>query len=221
MLRHRVFPVNQRSLPLKVTSKVFIDEWRECLKDKKRSLNTLWQMLTPAFDHWEAMFLGNAKKDIGYASMYMSLKSRNRGYDVLENWIEQTTLISSIRDELQTVWLLTIKRMRYFPWLAKPKMAEYVIARQFIFRMQDHIDGNSKRRIETVPLESKHDVESYEDSHPDYLLLKNSKLSDWELYLLTLTIEGLAVLDIANTCHIPRETFYYEEKKIWKKLARS
>jgi hypothetical protein len=224
MLTYLILPTNQRPIPtLKVTSKEFTREWEACWKDQSRDITYLTSIATPLIDHWEALLTKpEYPRDIGFISLCALLDNTNMdsALQIVSSWVHWAEQLTSVREELEILFIEHIRKARYYPRLARPVMAEYVIARDFKSRLV------SKIKLHRHP-DFEHDTHSPDTilcivpEYPDYLMLKNLGLSNWESYLLKMMKERYSVLEISKLNRIPRETQYYEEKEIWDYLKNS
>lgn len=224
MLTYLILPTNQRPIPtLEVTSKEFTKEWEACWEDQKRDLTHLMSIATPLVDHWEALLTNSEyPRDIGFVSLCSLIDHTNinSALQIIKRWVHWAKQMTSVREELEMLFIEHIRRARYYPRLARPVMAEYVIARDFKSRLASKIMLRRHPDFEhgTHPPNT---ILCIVPEYPDYLLLKTLGLSKWKSYLLKMMKERYSVLELSRLNRIPRETQYYEEKEIWDYLKQT
>lgn len=225
MLRYQYLNTNVRPLPFKVTSKEFTQEWRACWEDKERDIGQLLEMAEPVITHWTNLLSNpNYPKDINYISLCGLLDATFGDFkspQVIKFYCEQLELISSVKEELQLIFIRHLRKANYFPAKASWRKAEYVISLDYKSRIKNAITKQINHSIDIRTLEYSFEPDSYVDEHADYLLIKNLDLTPWEKYLFSLAQYDATTLSMARMHHIPRETFYYEEKELWRKLKQA
>lgn len=225
MIYYRVLPTHTRSMPLYVTPEQFTQEWRLCWEDPGRDPSLLMEMFKPMLQHWFLLLSSkNYPKGLNYIALCRSLESEMPGttaQEMILTWIRETEILSSVLEELQLIFLEQLRGMRYYPSNAQPVMAEFVFARDFRYRLKKKILRTHRRAIDVVSQGNSFDEDWMVDNHPDYFLIKNLGLSQWQGYLLLLISKGNTPVDMARLTHIPRETIYYEEKEIWSRLKQT
>lgn len=220
-MQYRILPTNQRAMPLNCSSKEFVEEYYHCWKDHSRPTDLLYQLVRPFFTHWVQMIgTSTYTKDINYVTLCRRL------YPIIENptkmiaiWANQSLQTTSVQEELEMLFFTRLRNLNYYPKRAAPKMAEYVIAKDFRDRLKDMIVSANRRPID-IPMLAITNSFVTEDIHPDYLLLKNLGLDAWNLYLLELIKLGLSTLQLSALTQIPRKTFSKEEKELWYQLSQ-
>lgn len=214
-------------MPLEVSETEFVEEWKACWKDMERDTTHLFDMVWPYFSYLKSMFLDTAMdKDVTYLSLCNLLAfDFTDPLTAISDWI----MVVGEENLEQQLAFLFLKRLRKVEWkpVAKtvPRIAEYAIARDFKYEIRRDVvrhlkKGKSKIMLHTVPIEEEHHP-LVEDTHADYLLIKNISSSFWQTYLFNFILNGYNALEIADISKIPRETFYYEDKKAWHNLRKN
>lgn len=219
-MQYKIFPTNVRAMPLRCSAEEFVAEYYECWNDPKRKTGQLYELAMPFLEHWATMLnKPSSKKDLSYASMSRMLACKGDDpYEMIQSWVEQAKLKSSIKEELELLFFNRLRSLRYYPRAAAPKMAEYVIAKDFRDQLKAQVRTASVRSIDIPVPACTFSTMKVEAAHADHLLLKNIKFSPWEIYLLELIKLGMSPVEISTLTHLPRKTFSQEERYIWHKL---
>lgn len=210
-------------MKLDVTSKVFRDTWKDIFDGDKSKIPYMLEILEPHLRWWEAMLSGTASRDnIHYLGLYGIIENRLKHdpTEYIESWVKEINLIDSLYDLLHRTAFRLLLKFKYFPKYARPHAAELVYATLFKRMLSDQVYSLARKRLDTIQFETKFHEEAITDLSPDYLLLDNLKLTQWQRYLMMLRAQGFTPFEIADIMHIPRETFYYEEKEIWQQLKQ-
>lgn len=208
-------------MPLTCTSKTFVTEYIACRFDPERPTDQLYALLAPFFSHWDKMFREPGyPKDLNYIALCKRLQPKREPTELLKNYLQWADQTSSLREELEMLFFERLRNLRYYPKLASPKMAEYVIAMDFRNYLKDRITSSIKHPIDIPSPKITFSTLEIEDAYPDYLLLKNLGLNAWEGYLLGLMKLGMNAPDISALTRLPRKTFANEENEIWLKLKQ-
>jgi hypothetical protein len=217
-MSYRTLPTNTRAMPLDCTSKTFVQEYLACRQDPKRSTNLLYTYLLPFFENWDRMISEpDYPKDINYFSLCGRLGTPNEAIDLIKHFAQWSQRTSSVREELELLFFERLRRLRYYPKIAAPAMAEYVIAMDFRNYLKDRIVWTTCHPIDVHDLELTFETE---DLYPDHLLLKSLGFTPWEIYLLSLLKLGMTTVEISKLTRLPRKTFSNEEIDIWHKLKQ-
>jgi hypothetical protein len=218
---YRILPTDSRAMPLDCTSEEFATEYLACRQNPDRPTDHLYSLIMPFFSHWERMLREpEYPKDINYLALCRRLYPQEEPFELLEyfiNWADQT---SSLREELELLFFERLRNLKYYPKLAAPRMAEYVIAMDFRNYLKDKIVSSARHPIDVPCSEITFDGLEVEDAHPDHLLLKNLGLDAWESYLLHLLTLGMNTMEISALTRLPRKTFANEENEIWHRLRQ-
>lgn len=220
MLSYVVLPTNTRAMPLSVSSEEYTEEWRACWSDPQRDLLALYEMSEPWLDHWVNLITDPMyPKDLNYISLCarLSIESPGNALTKIKEW--QSSITCDLKEELTMLLFVHVRTANYYPKFCRsPHIAEFVIARGFNYALQKEIDKIERSpKIDYVDNRVIFDLQSVNDNEIDWLLLSNLGLSNWESYIFDMVRNGQTINEISKYCHIPRETFYYEEKEIWKK----
>jgi hypothetical protein len=222
MYTYRILPTNQRSLPLLVDSQTFTEEWKACWEDKSRNMTTLMEYAIPMFKHWDQLLSRTAAPDINMISLCAQLApDSDHAIHKIKKCIHWATHNTSVRNELELLFIEHVRKANYFPSFANPRMAEYVIARDFRTRLKDFINRSHIQNTNHIVLDTSVYEIRVEPEHPDYFLLKHLHLNKWESYLLKWISDGNTAISIARASHIPWDTFKHEERNIWRLLKEN
>lgn len=217
MVLVKLFPTEIRALHLRIPSEEFMIEWKECVDNKKRDLTKILTMLEPYVEHWFNLLTDEEyPRDIQLATLYQRLVER----DGLDFYLVRLWAASiDLKNELRYIAIETLRSTAYYPSYARPQGAEYV----FAFLYKDILRRQIKRQLHLEEVvftddETILDSESIEPTEPDSMLWQQLPTDRWNKYLLYLIINGFTTLEIANIIHLPRETFYYEDKDLWEQI---
>jgi hypothetical protein len=208
-------------MPLSISSRSFAARWRKDWQNKACTEGLL-SIMEPFFKQWEHMLTDpGSEKDINFISLCHLLESQGvNPTAAMEEWIHYADNTTSIREELVMLFLTQMSKMRYYPTKASSRMVEYVLARDFKQRLCKEILKASRHPIDMPVKEVIFTSIPTPSLEKDILLIKHLGLTDWQWYLLELLRQGKSSLEIAKITHIPRETFYYEEREIWQRLRQ-
>ncbi|HCT51059.1 MAG TPA: hypothetical protein DF712_01240 [Balneola sp.] len=220
MQLYRIMPTNTRAMPLACSPQVFVNEYFKCWQDPNRATDFLYELIQPFLKHWERMLREHSyQKDLNYIALCRRLYPiANDPQTLLQKYVEHADQVSSVQEELEILFFIRLRSLRYYPKKAAPRMAEYVIAKFFRDRLKDKITHSRNHPIDIPVPELIFKLLATEDVHPDHLLLKNLGLDRWESYLLELLKLGMNTMEISALTHLPRKTFANEGNHIWHKL---
>lgn len=216
---YKTFPTNRRPLPLKVDSSSFVSVWKSCAKDKRSDLTQLIQMMDPVFDRWEEFLLReNHDIDINFLTLCRMLSSDpDTALEKIDKWIEWAQSSSSIKEELQLIFLERIRKIKYTPDMASDTMVEYVVARDFKRALHHHIRAINRLKFRDclyhADIFDEIVVETYNDE-VDIWILDKIKSNKWNSYLFHLISEGYTSKQRSELTKIHRRTLYNEEKNL-------
>lgn len=223
---YKVLPTNTRPMQLEVTSEEFALEFKTALSSPDSDVTKLLEISQPHLDKWEQQLTGyTTEKDIGYVTLcrLLSPDSSNKALEMVKCWVMWAKSSSSIREELQYLFLQRIRKFKYHPSLARPVMVEYIVARDFklglrhfilyVYRKQGRDALFRADQTDTIDI-------LYAEEPPDYLLLENTGLNQWQSYLLHLIVSGDNSITRAKLAHYKRRNLYREEQKIWQLLNK-
>lgn len=217
---YRIFPTSSRAMPLKCKPEVFVTEYKACWEDPDRPTDQLYQLVRPFLQHWAIMLQGRGEiKDINYVALCRRLYPNTQNpIEMIEAWCSTAEQTTSVMEELEMLFFSRLRRLNYYPKRASARMAEYVIAKDFRDRLKDLIVKAYKRPLD-LPVGAITSSLTVEDSIPDYLLIKNLGLNEWESYMLELLKLGRPTAEIAALTHIPERTLLREEQYLWSRLS--
>lgn len=222
MSLYKKLPTNQRPLALNVESKIYVEEWRRCWEDKNRDMTNLVTMAEPAINTWAAMLTREQAPDINITSLCAFLDpDPTEALAKIDDWITWCNTHTTVKDQLWYLYIKHVRTANYFPSFANPLMAEYVLTRDFKFQLKEDIKKAKVRYYVEEPYDPKFTQVGYTPTHPDYLLIKNLGLTNWETYLLWWVGNGLTYRHAAETTHIPFDTLRRELRYIWHLLKKN
>jgi len=219
---HQVSNETRPAPTLEVTSEVWVTEWRRCWEDPESDLTYLLEISKPFIDYWNQQLTNPQEYDINLISLYRLLNNKfETSLELIKTWISEVSDNGNTNAELTYLFIEHVRSANYFPTKAQPLIAEYVIVSDFkrrikygILKVNQSYHRNNNAQL--IPSKQYHT-----DTYPDWFLINNLNLDKWQQYLLKLIETGKTTLDMARITHIPRETFYYEEKKLWHLLKKS
>ena len=220
---YKTFPTNRRPLPLEVDSSSFVSVWKACAKNKNSNLTALMQMMEPVFDRWEHFLLRkNYDIDINFLTLCRMLSADpDLALSKIDNWIEWAQSSSSIKEELQLIFLERVRKIKYTPDIASDKMVEYVVARDFKRALHHHIRAINRLRYRDclfhADIFDEIEIEAYTEE-VDFWVLDRIKSNKWNSYLFHLISEGYTSVQRSELTKIHRRTLYNEEKKLCQLL---
>lgn len=223
---YKVLPTNTRPMQLEVTSEEFALEFKAVLSSPDSDISKLLEISQPHLDKWEEQLNGNIiEKDIGYITLcrLLSPGCSDKALEMVKCWVAWAKSSSSIKEELQYLFLQRIRKFRYHPSLARPVMVEYIVARDFklglrhfilyVYRKQARDALCRADRTDTIDI-------SYTEEFPDYLLIDSMALNKWQSYIFHLIVSGDTSINRAKLAHYKRRNLYREEQKIWQLLNK-
>jgi len=225
---YKTLPTNIRSLALEVSAEEFSEEWIRCIKDKQSDLSKILSMMEPVFARWEDLFyLDIEKNDISYLTLLRLLAPNlEESKEFVDLWLEWIRVNSDIRSELQYIFIERMRKFRFTPKLASPKMMEYIVARDLKLAIYHHIRDTVRllRREAMYHSDIGENLEiPVEDIVPDFFLLDKVKmgLNKWQSYLFFMIREGYTSVKRSELTKIHRRDLYKEEKKIWHLIKQT
>lgn len=122
-------------------------------------------------------------------------------------WLHEQQYLSSIEDALQLILIETLRSIRFLPKTLNLESCRRNISYLFTLRLKKDILNTWAARPANPNTVAGYDYQ-----------IHLSELADapWTHYLLYLRVMGYNLLEIAEITHIPRETFYYEERNLWQ-----
>jgi hypothetical protein len=220
---YKTFPTNRRPLPLDVDSHSFASVWKACAKNKQSDLTKLLQMMEPVFERWEVFLLRvDHNIDINFLTLCRMLsKNPDIALYKIDNWIKWAKSSSSIKEELQLIFLERIRKIKYTPDVASDVMVEYVVARDFKRALHHHIRAINRLKFRDclfyADIFDEIVVETY-TNEVDIWILDRIKSNKWNSYLFHLITEGYTSRQRSELTRIHRRTLYNEEKKLCQLL---
>lgn len=222
-----LLPTNVRPLDLPIESKVLADEWLFCIDKKDSDLKKLLLMIRPALKIWAKYFLGiiDGREDINYVTLCKLLSSNMlEATQMIQNWVSWVGK-ENLLSELEFIFIGQIRKIRYSPNLASPRMVEYIIARDLKTGIYNHI-RKTNRLLKRDALHYCDDntnftTETFSPTEHDSLLRsRTEKLGQWGTYLAHLVQDGYTSVERAKLLHLDRRNLYREEEKIWHLLRK-
>lgn len=214
-------------MPLEVSSTQFAAAWKKCFESKRSDLTELFEVIQPFILHWEQLLTNiEYEKDIHYISMCSRLShDEESALVMIKVWLRYLEELGvSVKEELEFIMMRKIRNFRFFPEKAEPAVAEWAFAQYFKMGLLDQIQAVVKKRsvIRTVSidlLEENHEY-AYHSSYPDEMLVRNLNLDSWDSYLLYLLRQGINSSGMSALMHMPRATFFEEERFLWDSLRQ-
>lgn len=198
------------ALHLEVPVEVFLQEWKNSIGKPDYDISYFLEILQPFVRHWIRLLTEPGFYDLQSIALFNQLEIDGDPREILERWLE--TLVS-LEAELNYLLIYMIRKLRYFPSLAKPIKAEYIFASRFRLLLRTQL-----RNFQTLNLENYTESLEHQDILPDILLLKHLSLDAWGHYLFFLLCQGYTINELESIVKIPRETYYYEGVNIWQQL---
>ena len=180
-------------------------------------------MMEPVFDRWEHFLLRkNYDIDINFLTLCRMLSADpDLALSKIDNWIEWAQSSSSIKEELQLIFLERVRKIKYTPDIASDKMVEYVVARDFKRALHHHIRAINRLRYRDclfhADIFDEIEIEAYTEE-VDFWVLDRIKSNKWNSYLFHLISEGYTSVQRSELTKIHRRTLYNEEKKLCQLL---
>lgn len=210
MFYYKLLSPEIHALHLEVPAKEFLNVWKNTITGGNKDIDQLVQMLNPYIDYWLKLLNKEIQPDVQLITLYQYLEAAE-AIDNLSFWLDTSR---DIRSDLLYVLINTISHFKYFPNEASAIKAEYVFALRYIRNLKRFL-------LKQVPLAIEIENSSAEfNEYPDYYLLDTINKNPWTSYLFFLIANGYCATEIANITKIPRETFYYEELRIWEQLKK-
>lgn len=213
-------------MPLVVTSEEYAQEFKLAVASADSDITKLLEVSQPYLDQWEQQLTHvDTEKELNYIILcrLLSPKEPEKALEMIAAWVKWAETSSSVKEELQYLFLQRIRRFKYSPTLARPVTIEYVIARDFKYGLHHFISyAYAKRQRDALDrAESTDTIElSYVPTIPDYLLMNNMKLNRWQSYLFQLMLDRDTSTSRAKLSHYKRSNLFHEEKKIWQLLNK-
>jgi hypothetical protein len=224
---YKVLPTDTRPMPLEVSSKSFATAWKKCFEGKRSDLTELFTVIQPFLFHWEQLLTNvEYNKDIHYISMCTRLShDEDTALAMIRTWLTYLKRLDvSVQEELQFIMMRKIRNFRFFPEKAEPEVAEWAFAQYFKMGLLDRIQAISKKgaAVTTVSLEELEETHeyTYHSSYPDTMLVRSLHLDSWDSYLLYLLRQGTNSSGMSMLMHLPRATFFEEERFLWDSLRQ-
>ena len=222
---YKTLPKNIRSLPLTVDGRVFSKEWLKCIDEPESDLTKLIDMMKPVFIHWEnKLLLLDLSDDINYLTLCKLISiDLEEALSHINTWIEWAQNTSSIREELEYIFIQRMRKFKYKPALARPAMIEYIVARDFKLGIHHHM-RSINRLVNRDALFSAEGLENNdiidEVDFPDFFLLDTIKQNNWDSYLFHLIKNGYTSTERSQIVKIHRRNLFKEEQQIWHLLKQ-
>jgi len=222
MILPHVFPTQDRHLALKISKKKFFAEWSACIQDKQRDLTVLLGYMEPVFAYWEQLLDQETFEiiNIDLAILFRNLDGEGLDIEDLKNWVKRIKEESNLLSELRIIFLGLVKRFKYVPDAMKIEYAERHVITYFRYALSVDVKNSNAKRYQRLTGDNP-DLVGKSDPEIDYIWLHNNDLTPWQKYLLQLYLQGYDTLAVEPVVHLPRETYYYESKKIWQNLQKN
>lgn len=219
MIIYKICPTHNRAMPLTASCETFVKEYRACWEDVDRDTAKLYEIVSEFISYWDNMLSrSSSTKDINYITMCRYLAPFGDPPTLIREWSKAARLTSSVKEELELIFFSRLRRLSYFPTKASPKIAEYVIAKDFRNSLKDSIKSRPHHPIDRPEPAITFEKLAVEDPRPDHLLLKNAGLDGWESYILELLRLRTPILEVCALTHIPNRTISRDERRVWNQL---
>ena len=217
MILYKAFDLKSDPIPLNVDPKTFRAEFLRCIKDNKSDLTLLRQYMQPFMNMWIQQFQQpEAPRSFGYVLLILNLYAAVEDpFKQIEIWKQE---VPDIQAELDFVFVRLVRKFN------KIVLDDFHVKRVISLYFKGLLRREILKARPTVDkryLELSYEDEGYEPSYPDHFFIKHLNLSPWEHYMFLLESQGYSLFDIRDFSKIPRETFYYEEKGLWKLLKHA
>ena len=223
----KLLPTNCRPLQLDHSSEDFASEWSKCINNKASDLTKILEMMEPAFDYWEHLFLKREdKSDILYVTLCKLLSPKpNEAIEKIKIWLNWIEANSDLKSEFVYIFIERVRKFKFAPTKAAPVMLEFVVAKDFKYGIYHHIRGIlrliNRDAFFSASLETDLEILVFEEP-PDFLLLRKIDMNttNWQSYLFSLLKKGYSSIKRSEFTNIHRRTLYNEEQKLWEHLKQ-
>lgn len=202
-----------RPLPIPTPSEIFGPELARCITDKRSDLSEVLSLLRPFLHHLGHQLRLQAQPDFhSLALLGMLSQDPERATAMLRYWARQSDLLGSVEEELEILLIERLRRLEYVSEKANPVMLEWLLVTDLRQQLCNRIRYRWRRRPQRLPSEPT--IE--EAQEPEVWILDAIARDPWHHYLFFLASkEARLGLRVQATTHIPRETYYWEERALW------
>lgn len=198
--------------------------FRLIIRGDKRYIEHVQFMLQPYVAYWikHLKYPTEQAADIQKLILVKDLTYYHKDpLQAIDDYVFQIELFSSLEEELNYMIIKTLLKFKKIYSAA----TDLAMAKAFAVRYRKVLRDSILRLLRRT-IDKKYHVRNIKDKfhidiHPDYLYLKNMELTEWESYLFELRSHDLDLYQISDICKIQRETFFYEDKELWKKLNKT
>lgn len=218
MIHSRIYPITKNPLKLSCDNEFFLCEIKSFVKDPKKDLSSLFNLLKPFSKYFVRMLTNKCSpKD----DVYISFSTLFLAFEESINLYVTHQSLSDIKSDMN---FIIVKAIHSIHFLNKHISATYIqslVLRTILSVYKDYILSYNRKIIlhnEYVnsyqPLNDFTPIDDMIDIH--YIM----QIDPWTYYLWLLIKQGYTSSSIAKFIHIPRETIYYEELHIWQQLQQ-
>lgn len=195
-------------MPLEASPEEFAELFRATVGNRNADVTQLMNISRPFITYWA----DNLKARFPDVQIVSLLKLLDPDLDVaiskVEQWIASVEETHSLEDELNEVFLETIRSLSYCPPRAKPRKVEYIVALQFKRKLKDLIDYHHPviKTVEAPLTTAPREI--------DWYLLKKLTADTWDESLIFWICRGYDAEDISATTYISKETIRNDVRKL-------
>lgn len=218
-MRFQKYYNSKRRLPFKIDKQSLFTEWQKSQSSK--NFTNLIILLKPLINYWFDLLTTQSQKrdSLDWASLVFILESYEEDMDELLSVLESyTNSWQDLESELTyTLWqTLHYMSKKQLVHLNTASRVIDFINRYYKYRIINFL-LNAKKLTKEVLIEFKEvDTKGY----PDFMLLDNFKLTNFERYLILMRFLGISTNAISDYCKLDRERYYYTEKFLWLQLKQ-
>jgi hypothetical protein len=176
----------------------------------------LLSVLDPFFERWKRQLETGIAEHLDYIALHIMLAAKlQEPEEACRVWLRRVRLLSSVREELEYIFIYSLRKMNRFPERARPYTVEYIISQRFRNYLEMSIEKAWRHRSPVVQTEEA----CYYLECPDYLLLSNLHLSPRDSYLLYLLQQNMNSVERGELVHLHRFDLYHKERPLWQRLG--
>ena len=198
----------------------YADEIVKCIQDHSRSRSLLCEWSKPFIEMMAKQLLGKSEeKEINYVIVLRRVADRYDPPDAVRYWVEYIEQTHSVEEELWMLFLHSLNQIERLPKRMKARRVETRLVTQFRSNLK-----NSIRKLVDAPLfdalPEEYEPEQFELVHPDWYLLKNLQLSEWEQWLLWMLDQDHTYKEVSQITGTSIKEIQNDMEYLWN-LAKS
>jgi hypothetical protein len=221
MRHYRERSPNEPPMCLAGTYGQFKEEWLKVWTNRSADSTALLSLGKPFIENWEKQLLmKSASPDFHYQTLHMRLEGS--GYDphiLIQRWVASISSVSSVKEELELLFLKLARTNGWFPKAASPQNTAYLFAHMFKGYLQREITNSLDPLVDAFYMVNIEECVPIEDTHPDYLHIQALCLDQWDSYLLLMIRQGYDRTSMSELTHIPEHIVRLERKVIWNRIS--